>query len=235
MKTEFVNIEHRKYYQLLIIIKNMSSIESRLTSIIVEKLGVEEYEVTPDASLADDLGADSLDAIEIISEIEKEFGITVPDDQAEQIKTVGDALAYVEANEGNDFLWNSLSGTSSDNESSSDDDYSDDNLTDDEELYLEEYKEILADYGVIGPRERRQLERSRVRYGISEYRAAEIEASIESGSTDLESDQQYLDEYRALKEDYGKIGNPQRKQLERLRERLGISESRAREIEQYDD
>lgn len=214
----------------------MSSIESRLTRIIVEKLGVEEYEVTPDASFADDLGADSLDAVEIIMEIEKEFGITIPDDQAEQIGTVGDALAYVEANDGNDFLWDSLSGTSSYNDSLSDDDYSDDNLTDDEKQYLEEYKEILADYGEIGPKERRQLERSRVRYGISEDRAEDIEKLVESDSFVLtDEEKQYCEEYKALKEDYGEIGVPQRKQLKRMCERLGIFESRAREIEQHID
>ena len=76
----------------------MSEIESKVKEIIVEKLGVEESEVTMDASFTNDLGADSLDAVELIMEFEKEFGITIPDDQAEKIATVGDAVAYIEAN-----------------------------------------------------------------------------------------------------------------------------------------
>jgi acyl carrier protein len=76
----------------------MSEIESKVKEIIVEKLGVEESEVTLDASFTNDLGADSLDTVELIMEFEKEFGITIPDDQAEKIATVGDAVAYIEAN-----------------------------------------------------------------------------------------------------------------------------------------
>ena len=76
----------------------MSEIESKVKEIIVEKLGVEESEVTMDASFTNDLGADSLDTVELIMEFEKEFGITIPDDQAEKIATVGDAGAYIEAN-----------------------------------------------------------------------------------------------------------------------------------------
>ena len=74
----------------------MSEIESKVKEIIVEKLGVEESEVTMDASFTNDLGADSLDTVELIMEFEKEFGITIPDDQAEKIATVGDAVAYIE-------------------------------------------------------------------------------------------------------------------------------------------
>ena len=76
----------------------MSEIESKVKEIIVEKLGVEESEVTMDAPFTNDLGADSLDTVELIMEFEKEFGITIPDDQAEKIATVGDAVAYIEAN-----------------------------------------------------------------------------------------------------------------------------------------
>ena len=76
----------------------MSEIASRVKAIIVEKLGVEESEVTPEASFTNDLGADSLDTVELIMEFEKEFGITIPDDQAEKIGTVGDAVSYIEAN-----------------------------------------------------------------------------------------------------------------------------------------
>ena len=76
----------------------MSDIKSRVTSIIVDKLGVEESEVTTEASFTNDLGADSLDTVELIMELEKEFDISIPDDHAEKIATVGDAVKYVEEN-----------------------------------------------------------------------------------------------------------------------------------------
>ena len=65
---------------------------------IVDKLGVDAEEVTPEKSFTNDLGADSLDTVELIMEFEKEFGISIPDDQAEKISTVGDAIAYIENN-----------------------------------------------------------------------------------------------------------------------------------------
>jgi len=74
----------------------MSEVAERVKSIIVDKLSVEESEVTNDASFTNDLGADSLDTVELIMEFEKEFGVTIPDDQAEKISTVGDAIAYIE-------------------------------------------------------------------------------------------------------------------------------------------
>lgn len=74
----------------------MSEIAAKVVAIVVDKLGVEESQVTPEASFTGDLGADSLDTIELIMEIEKEFGITIPDDQAEKITTVGDAIAHIE-------------------------------------------------------------------------------------------------------------------------------------------
>ena len=76
----------------------MSDIATRVKSIIIDKLGVEEAEVTPEASFTNDLGADSLDTVELIMEFEKEFNIAIPDDQAEKIATVGDAISYIEAN-----------------------------------------------------------------------------------------------------------------------------------------
>ncbi|MBQ1987972.1 MAG: acyl carrier protein [Muribaculaceae bacterium] len=76
----------------------MSEIAERVTAIIVDKLGVNETEVKPEATFAQDLGADSLDTVELIMEFEKEFGIQIPDDQAEKIATVGDAISYIEAN-----------------------------------------------------------------------------------------------------------------------------------------
>ena len=74
----------------------MYEIASRVKAIIVDKLGVEESEVTETASFTNDLGADSLDTVELIMEFEKEFGISIPDDQAEKIGTVQDAVAYIE-------------------------------------------------------------------------------------------------------------------------------------------
>ena len=74
----------------------MSDIASRVKSIIVDKLGVDESEVTPAASFTNDLGADSLDTVELIMEFEKEFNIAIPDDQAEKIANVGEAIAFVE-------------------------------------------------------------------------------------------------------------------------------------------
>ena len=76
----------------------MSEIEQKVKAIIVEKLGVDEAEVKPEASFTNDLGADSLDTVEMIMEFEKEFAISIPDDQAEKIATVGDAIAYIENN-----------------------------------------------------------------------------------------------------------------------------------------
>jgi len=76
----------------------MSDISSRVKAIIVDKLGVDENEVTPEASFTSDLGADSLDTVELIMEFEKEFNIAIPDDQAENIATVGDAIKYIEGN-----------------------------------------------------------------------------------------------------------------------------------------
>ncbi|MCP4121197.1 MAG: acyl carrier protein [Bacteroidetes bacterium] len=74
----------------------MSDIASKVKEIIVEKLGVEESEVTTEASFTNDLGADSLDTVELIMEFEKEFNISIPDEQAETIATVGDAVTYLE-------------------------------------------------------------------------------------------------------------------------------------------
>jgi acyl carrier protein len=75
----------------------MSDIAARVKSIIVDKLGVDESEVTPEASFTNDLGADSLDTVELIMEFEKEFNIAIPDDQAENISTVGDAIKFIES------------------------------------------------------------------------------------------------------------------------------------------
>lgn len=76
----------------------MSDIATRVKTIIVDKLGVDENEVTMEASFTNDLGADSLDTVELIMEFEKEFSIAIPDDQAEKISTVGEAVSYIENN-----------------------------------------------------------------------------------------------------------------------------------------
>ena len=76
----------------------MSEVTERVKAIIVDKLGVSESEVTPEATFTQDLGADSLDTVELIMEFEKAFSVNIPDDKAETISTVGDAIAYIEAN-----------------------------------------------------------------------------------------------------------------------------------------
>ena len=75
----------------------MSEIQERVAAIIVDKLGVSESQITPEATFAQDLGADSLDTVELIMELEKEFDITIPDAETEKIQTVGDAVSIIEA------------------------------------------------------------------------------------------------------------------------------------------
>ena len=79
-------------------LEKMSEIKAKVIAIIVDKLNVEESEVTNEASFTNDLGADSLDTVELIMEFEKQFNISIPDDKAEGIQTVGDAIAYIESN-----------------------------------------------------------------------------------------------------------------------------------------
>ena len=74
----------------------MASVEDRVKQIIVEQLGVEEAEVTPNASFVDDLGADSLDTVELVMALEEEFGHEIPDEQAEKLQSVGDVIKYIE-------------------------------------------------------------------------------------------------------------------------------------------
>lgn len=76
----------------------MSEISNKVKAIITDKLGVDDSEITPAASFTNDLGADSLDTVELIMEFEKEFNIAIPDEDAEQIATVGDAITYIEGN-----------------------------------------------------------------------------------------------------------------------------------------
>ena len=76
------------------------SVEDRIKEIIVEQLGVDASEVTDDASFIDDLGADSLDTVELVMAFEEEFGIEIPDEEAEKLQSVGDALKYMRSKEG---------------------------------------------------------------------------------------------------------------------------------------
>jgi len=77
-------------------IKIMANVAEKVKAIIVDKLGVEDSEVSPEASFTNDLGADSLDTVELIMEFEREFDISIPDEQAENISTVGEAISYIE-------------------------------------------------------------------------------------------------------------------------------------------
>lgn len=76
----------------------MASIEERVRDLVVEQLGVSEDQVNPQASFIDDLGADSLDTVELVMAFEEEFGIDIPDEDAEKMSSVGDAVKYVEEN-----------------------------------------------------------------------------------------------------------------------------------------
>ena len=76
----------------------MSSVEDRVKKIVVEQLGVSEDQVTPDASFVDDLGADSLDTAELVMALEEEFDAEIPDDEAEKITTVKQAVEFIQAN-----------------------------------------------------------------------------------------------------------------------------------------
>ena len=78
----------------------MAEIEDKVKSIIVEQLSVNEEQVVPGAKFIEDLGADSLDTVELVMAFEEEFGIEVPDEEAEKLNSVGDVISYVEANQG---------------------------------------------------------------------------------------------------------------------------------------
>lgn len=77
------------------------SVEAKVREIIINELGVEAEKVTPEASFVEDLGADSLDTVELVMAFEEEFGLDIPDEDAEQMRTVGDAISYLSKNSGN--------------------------------------------------------------------------------------------------------------------------------------
>jgi acyl carrier protein len=76
----------------------MADIEAKVTEIIINELGVDAEKVTPEASFVEDLGADSLDTVELVMAFEEEFGMEIPDEEAEKLRTVGDAIRYIETN-----------------------------------------------------------------------------------------------------------------------------------------
>lgn len=94
----FARLFFSLYSKTILKIKKMSEIKDKVIAIIVDKLNVDQAEVTNEASFTNDLGADSLDTVELIMEFEKSFNISIPDDKAEGIQTVGDAIDYIEKN-----------------------------------------------------------------------------------------------------------------------------------------
>ena len=76
----------------------MADIEAKVKEIIINELGVDAEKVTPEASFVEDLGADSLDTVELVMAFEEEFGMEIPDEEAEKLRTVGDAISYIQAN-----------------------------------------------------------------------------------------------------------------------------------------
>ena len=79
----------------------MADIEAKVKDIIINELGVEADKVTPEASFVEDLGADSLDTVELVMAFEEEFGMEIPDEDAEKLQTVGDAINYIKEHSGN--------------------------------------------------------------------------------------------------------------------------------------
>ena len=77
----------------------MASVQERVTDIVAEQLGVDKEKITPETSFVNDLGADSLDTVELVMELEEEFDITIPDDAAEKIQTVGQAITFIESSQ----------------------------------------------------------------------------------------------------------------------------------------
>jgi acyl carrier protein len=77
----------------------MADIEQKVKDIIINELGVDAEKVTPEASFVEDLGADSLDTVELVMAFEEEFGMEIPDEEAEKLRTVGDAISYIQSNQ----------------------------------------------------------------------------------------------------------------------------------------
>lgn len=92
-----VMLYNRRFVPVTEVVSHMSSIEDRVKKIVVEQLGVKDEEVTPSASFVDDLGADSLDTVELVMALEEEFECEIPDEEAEKITTVQQAIDYIKA------------------------------------------------------------------------------------------------------------------------------------------
>lgn len=207
---------------------------SRVKDIIADKLSVNRNRIFRSSRIAQDLGADSLDTVELIMEMEKEYSVQVSDSEAEKFRTVGDVVTYL-ANIKSHYsnieeqskiaiisgIISSLKEYASSNNKLS--------LTVEENEYTEELRECLED-GEISRGERRLLEKLRVKLGISESRAAEIEALLMQPQL-TEAEQEYFDEYKECLTDGGEISAGERRLLNRLRTKLGISEQRASELE----
>lgn len=253
----------------------------RVEKILVERLVVDEDKVYLEAELMSDLGADSLDAVEIIMDIEKEFDIDIPDADAKKMRTVEDITLYIQ----------NILGVEDDDEEN-DEDYDDENpislccdgfiaeqdgdlqkalyyyikagewgaddvirirkmiadnlqsssststkplqdnaVSDIESEYVDEVKACFEDGGEISKGERRLLEKIRIKLGITEERAAELEQSVTAPQL-TEDEQEYLAEYRECLDEKAEISAGERRLLNRLRDKLGISEERASELEQ---
>ena len=103
ISTELISLRHKTSPVKIRDLKpqkmtKVADIDGKVKAIIADKLGVDEKEITPQASFTNDLGADSLDTVELIMEFEKEFNIAIPDEQAEKISTVGEAIEYIKKN-----------------------------------------------------------------------------------------------------------------------------------------
>ena len=197
-----------------------NALEQKVREIIVEKLGVEGSEVTMSASFANDLGADDMDVVEVLMEFEKEFGIRIPDDQVENIATVGDAVAYI-IGKGVDYRYKQFNQNDANKDSS---------LTKYEQDYLNQLKVLMDDGANLTPRELKILDRVRESLGISVERAKELKDYLLNPQL-TDKEQQYLDSIKEFLDDETELSSRERKMLERIRESLGISEDRAREIE----
>lgn len=257
-------------------------IYDKVESILIEKLDVDADEIYLEAQLISDLGADSLDAVEIIMEVEKEFNIDIPDSEAENVRTVGDIIHYLQDRLGIDdeedyeeedddddenpiglhcdgFIaeqegdlqkaldyyikageWGTddvirvrkmIADNPKTSKSTSPEPLTNNVASDLELEYVDELKACIEDGGEISKGERRLLEKLRIKLNITEERAAELEQSLSTPQLS-EVEQEYLAEYRECLAEGGEISSGERRLLNRLRDKLGISEQRASELEQ---
>lgn len=200
--------------------------------IIVDCLGVDESQVTYSASFMNDLGADDLDAVELIMRFESYFGISISDEEAERIHSVGDALECIDiALSRKRFMPESKEPESPNNE---------DNINSPQQIlissmsegdmeYFNEFYEIVQN-GEISERDTRFLAKIRVANGISEQRALELELLAKQQIHLSPKEQEYIDEYKEMVRS-GSISDRDRRFLQKIKEVNGISDSRAEELE----